>query len=95
MTAASSSSITVKSTDGFESSWALTSTTKIRRDMADATADKLAVGDTVMVRGEVANGTATAKVVRAFTADGLAKAKELRESMKQKRQDMVKTCVRT
>jgi hypothetical protein len=87
VTAAGSDSITVASSDGYTSSWTLTADTKIRRDMKDATAASLAVGDTVVVRGEVGSGNPTAKVVRAFSTEGLAKAQEKRSERQQKRQD--------
>ena len=87
VTAAGSGSITVASSDGYTSTWILNADTRIRRDMQDATAANLVVGDTVAVRGEVVSGNATAKVVRAFTPDGLAKAKEKRSEMQQRRQD--------
>jgi len=87
VTAVASGSITVASSDGFTSTWALNAGTKIRRDMADATADKVVVGDTVLVRGELGPGSPTAKVVRAFSPDGLAKAEQKRTERQQNRQD--------
>ena len=71
ITNVSATSLTVKSSDDFVGEWTLTTDTEVRRDMKGSTVGDLAVGDTVVVHGEVTSGTATAKVVRAFTAAGL------------------------
>lgn len=72
VTAATTTSVTVRSSDGFTTTYAVGSSTTVRRDRATVTADALAVGDTAFVRAE---GT-TATTIRALSPEGLAKAKE-------------------
>lgn len=72
VTAATATSVTVRSSDGFTTAYAVGSSTTVRRDRATVTADALAVGDTAFVRAE---GT-TATTIRALSPEGLAKAKE-------------------
>lgn len=69
VTAASASSLTVRSSDGFTATYAVSSTTSVRRDRKTATADALVVGDAALVR---AVGTA-AQSVRALSASALEK----------------------
>ncbi|HSP36134.1 MAG TPA: hypothetical protein VLR26_00085 [Frankiaceae bacterium] len=57
-------SITVKSKDGFEATYALTDATKIRKEKKAATAAELPVGTTVGVLADDGNGHPTARVVR-------------------------------
>ena len=57
VTAASATSITVASSDGFSATYAITSSTVVKRDRAAVTGDKLVVGDTALVRASA--GTAT------------------------------------
>ena len=71
VTAASATSVTVASTDGFSATYAITSTTVVKRDRATVTADKLVVGDTAVVRAS--GGTAT--VVRDLSPAAVAKAR--------------------
>jgi hypothetical protein len=52
VTAASATSITVKSTDGYTSTWALTAATQVRKGRAEAKASDIKAGDTVHVHGE-------------------------------------------
>jgi len=60
VTAASATSITVASSDGFSATYAITSATIVKRDRAAVTGDKLVVGDTAVVRASAG----TASVVR-------------------------------
>lgn len=76
LTAASATSITVRSTDGYTATYALDGDTKVRRDRADAEPSGLAVGDTVMVRATAG----TADVVRALSPEALADLQQRRES---------------
>ncbi len=71
VTAASATSLTVRSTDGFTATYAVSDTTTVRRDRQDATGSDLVVGDTVMVRASAGS----AEVVRALSVDALAKLK--------------------
>ncbi|HCK78598.1 MAG TPA: hypothetical protein DHW34_01120, partial [Actinobacteria bacterium] len=61
VTAASGTSITVKSVDDYTETWSITDATKVRRDGADAAAADIAVGDKVRVGGLFDNGTSTAR----------------------------------
>jgi hypothetical protein len=61
LTAASASSITVASTDGFSATYAVTSGTTVRKARQTVPASALAVGDQVVVRASAG----TAVVVRA------------------------------
>ena len=72
ITAASATSVTVKSTDGFTATYALGDSTVVRRDRSTVTGAELVVGDTAMVR---ATGGA-ADVVRALSPEGLATLKD-------------------
>ncbi len=60
VTAASATSVTVASTDGLRATYAITSSTMVKRDRATVAGDKLLVGDSAVVR---ASGS-TATVVR-------------------------------
>jgi hypothetical protein len=71
VTAASATSVTVASSDGFSATYAITSTTLVKRDRATVTGDKLVVGDTAVVRAS--GGTAT--VVRDLSPAAAAKAR--------------------
>lgn len=57
VTAASATSVTVVSSDGFSATYAITSSTVVKRDRVAVTGDKLVVGDTAVVRASA--GTAT------------------------------------
>jgi hypothetical protein len=72
VTAASATSVTVRSSDGFTTTYAVGTSTQVRRDRASVTADELEVGDTAFVR---ATGT-DATVIRALSPEGLAGAKQ-------------------
>jgi len=87
ITAASSTEITVTSTDGFEQTWPLTADTKVHRDRDDATAGDLKVGDTAMVIGEVTDGKVTTLRVGALSPEEAAKAEQRREERQQERAD--------
>jgi hypothetical protein len=69
VTAASATSLTVASSDGFSATYAITSSTVVKRDRAAVTGDKLVVGDTAVVRASA--GTAT--VVRDLSPAAAAK----------------------
>ena len=73
VTAVSATSITVKSADGYTSTYALNDKTIVERDGEDAAPQ---VGDTVHVRATVTGSTATADMVHALSPE---KAKELEE----------------
>jgi hypothetical protein len=65
ITAASATSVTVASSDGFTATYAIGSSTTVRRDRRTVPATSLAVGDVALVRAR--GGTAV--VVRARSAD--------------------------
>lgn len=69
ITAASATSVTVRSSDGFVATYAIGSDTSVRRDRDSATGADLVVGDTVRVRATAG----TADVVRAFSPEAVAK----------------------
>lgn len=71
VTSASATSVTVRSSDGFTTTYTVSSTTTVRRDRATVTADKLVVGDSAFVR---ADGS-TATVVRALSPEAAEKLK--------------------
>ena len=70
VTAASASSVTVRSSDGFTTTYAVGASTLVRRDRATVTADRLEVGDTALVRATGTDATA----IRALSPEGLAAA---------------------
>lgn len=72
VTAASATSVTVRSSDGFTTTYAVGTATQVRRDRATVTADELEVGDTAFVRAAGTDATA----VRALSPDGLAAVKQ-------------------
>lgn len=72
VTAASATSVTVKSSDGFTATYAVDADTLVRRDRATVGAGDLLVGDTAMVRSTAG----TADVVRALSPDALARLKD-------------------
>ena len=75
----SATEVVVKSDDGFEQTWPLTAETSIHKSRSDATAADLAVGDTVMVLGEVKDGSVTTLRVGALTAAEAAQRDTMRE----------------
>jgi hypothetical protein len=72
ITAASASSVTVRSSDGFTTTYTVGTSTVVRRDRATVTADELEVGDTAFVRAAGSDATA----IRALSPEGLAAAKQ-------------------
>lgn len=72
ITAASATSVTVKSTDGFTATYAIGESTVVRRDRDTVGGADLVVGDTAMVRSTAG----TADVVRALSPDALARLKD-------------------
>jgi len=72
LTAASATSITVRSTDGYTATYRLGDATTVRRDRDAAEPGDLATGDTVMVRATAG----TADVVRALSPEALADLQE-------------------
>ena len=75
----SATELVVKSDDGFEQTWPLTAETSIHKSRSDATAADLAVGDTVMVLGEVKDGSVTTLRVGALTAAEAAQREAMRQ----------------
>ena len=75
----SATEMVVKSDDGFEQTWPLTAETSIHKSRSDATAADLAVGDTVMVLGEVKDGSVTTLRVGALTAAEAAQREAMRQ----------------
>lgn len=67
VTAVSSTSITVRSDDSFESTYVINDATEVHRDFADATAADLVVGDHVRIEATVADGTSTAVEIMALS----------------------------
>lgn len=59
VTAASDTSITVKSDDGYTATWPISATTRVIRGGAVAKGSVFVVGDVVEVRGTVTGGTVT------------------------------------
>ena len=72
ITAASATSVTVKSTDGFTATYAIAEGTVVRRDRSTVGGADLVVGDTAMVRATAG----TADTVRALSPEALAKLQE-------------------
>jgi hypothetical protein len=72
VTASTPTSVTVRSTDGFTTTYEVTSATTVRRDRGTASAGDLEVGDTAFVR---ADGT-TATAVRAISPEALAQLRD-------------------
>jgi hypothetical protein len=69
VTAVSSNSLTVKSSDGFTKTWTLTSDTKVHEGRTDATVADIEVGDTVRVGSGDSGDTDTAARVGIRPAD--------------------------
>ena len=63
VTAASATSITVRSEDGYSSTWVLTFATEVREGREEAEIGDIDVGDTVHVRGEKTSSGVTTKHV--------------------------------
>ncbi|MEK9665265.1 MAG: hypothetical protein VW362_10910, partial [Candidatus Nanopelagicales bacterium] len=76
VTAISATSISVKSVDGYTSTYAITDTTEQDRDRTADTQAK--VGDKVHVRATVDGSTATAEDIHAMSADFAAQMEEQR-----------------
>ncbi|MFC6237440.1 hypothetical protein [Longivirga aurantiaca] len=72
ITAASATSVTVKSSDGFTATYAIGDSTVVRRDRSTVSGTDLVVGDTALVRASAG----TADTVRALSPDALAKLKD-------------------
>jgi hypothetical protein len=73
VTAVSATSITVKSPDGYSSTYSIAETTDVERDGED---DGPKVGDVVHLRATVTDGSATADVIHALSPE---KAQELED----------------
>lgn len=69
---ASDTSVTVRSSDGFEKTYGIDSDTRIRRDRSDVAGSALQKGDTAVVRAQAG----TADVVRAVSPEALTKLKD-------------------
>jgi hypothetical protein len=82
----SATSMTVKSEDGYTSTWTLNSDTKIHRDRDDAAIGDLKTGDFVHVRGPLSGDTATAKNVRALSPAAKAEFDKLKAERDAQRQ---------
>ncbi|MHB1739710.1 MAG: DUF5666 domain-containing protein [Actinomycetes bacterium] len=63
VTATTSSSVTVKSADGYTATYAVTSATRLAKDGASTTLSKIATGNTVHVVATTENGTLTARAI--------------------------------
>ena len=83
VTAVSATSISVKSADGYTSTYVITDTTEQDRDRTADTQAK--VGDTVRVRATVDGSTATAEDIHAMSADFAAQMEERRAQMEEQR----------
>ncbi|TAK68596.1 MAG: hypothetical protein EPO13_10860 [Actinomycetota bacterium] len=79
-TATSDSSITVRSTDGYESTYAITGDTTVYRDRDEVKASAITADDTVFVLGTVSGDTVTGRVVVALSPEAAA-------ALEQRRQD--------
>jgi hypothetical protein len=82
----SATSMTVKSEDGYTSTWVLNSDTKVHRDRMDAAIADLKQGDFVNVRGPLSGDTATAKNVRALSPTAKAELDKLKAERDAQRQ---------
>jgi hypothetical protein len=87
LTAIDGSTLTVESEDGYTSRWTINDDTEIRRERSEATVTDLVVGDVVTVRGPLSGDSATAKVVRALSAETAANLETERAERKQLRKD--------
>ncbi len=76
VTAISATSITVASTDGYDSTYAITDTTVLRRDFSTVKAADIKVKDNVHISGTVSGTSVTALRVRAVSADQQAKIQQ-------------------
>ena len=83
VTAVSATSISVKSADGYTSTYVITDATEQDRDRTADTQAK--VGDTVRVRATVDGSTATAEDIHAMSADFAAQMEERRAQMEEQR----------
>lgn len=72
VTAASDSSISITSDDGYVSTWTINSSTRLFRNGAVVKGSAFVAGDVVMAEGTVSGGTATANMVNDFAAHRFA-----------------------
>jgi hypothetical protein len=72
ITAASATSVTVTSSDGFAATYVISSSTVVKRDRTTVTGDKLVVGEAAVVRASAG----TASVVRDLSPDAVAKIRD-------------------
>jgi hypothetical protein len=77
--------LTVKSSDGYTSTWTVNDDTTIRRDRDEAALADLKVGDTVIARGPLSGDTATARMVQALSPEAAAEMTERIEEFKERR----------
>jgi hypothetical protein len=77
--------VTVKSSDGYTSTWTVNDQTTLRRDRDDATVTDLKAGDTVLARGPVDGDQATARVLQALSPEAAAQMQERIEEFKERR----------
>jgi hypothetical protein len=85
--AVTSTSLTLKSEDGYTTTWTINSDTKVRRDRDDAAIADVKAGDTVFARGPLTGDTATAAVVRALSPEAAADAENRAEQRREMRED--------
>jgi hypothetical protein len=86
ITAVSSTSVTIKSSDGYTSTWTINADTTITRDREDKAATDLKVGDTVSATGPLSGDTATAKRLHALSPEAAAKVEEERAAREAERE---------
>ena len=81
------STLTVESEDGYTSTWTVDDDTEIRRERGEAAVTDLVVGDVVTVRGPISGDGATARIVRALSAETAADLETERAEREQLRKD--------
>lgn len=91
LTAASAASISVRSTDGFTATYPVAAQTKIRKDGAEAAADALATGDSVVVLATRTAGTVTATSITIRTKQPGAAGNGKKKRNKQRQQQNAAT----
>ncbi|MEZ5115171.1 MAG: hypothetical protein R2737_02780 [Candidatus Nanopelagicales bacterium] len=86
-TAVSARSLTVRSSDGYEATYAVTADTVVVRDHDTVSATDVRTGDTVHVRAVRTGGDLVAEQVMALSPEAAAELEQWREEMQQHLQD--------
>lgn len=83
VTAASGSSVSVRSEDGFERTYTVAADTKVKRNMQDVSAGALASGDSVRVLAQAGGQNPTALGVFAMTDDWATRTEQRLEELRE------------